>query len=104
LKLVASTIILKVDRWKTIRAVAGYPDFEFYELKHRAITHMVTSIPSGGLGLTPPEVSAIVGHQDAGVTIARHYLKLDEKRLIERALEAYATAQSPRGLRVVGES
>jgi len=73
--------------WNAIRASAGMPGFNFYDLKHRAITWMVTA-PPHGLGLDPPTVAIIVGHQDAGATIAKHYLRLDQRQAIERALQA----------------
>lgn len=69
--------------WNPVRVAAGLPNLEFYELKHRAITHMCTP-PPDGLGLSPVDAARIVGHQDAGQTIRKHYLRLDERKAIAR--------------------
>jgi integrase len=87
--------------WKAIRALAGRPDFEFYELKHRAITWMVTP-PPHGLGLSPVDVAEIVGHTDGGATIAKYYLKLAQKQVVERAQAAMTAWFGGRHLRAVG--
>jgi hypothetical protein len=46
------------------------PDQDFYELKHRAIQWMVDPIEDGDLGLDPPTVATMVGHDDGGYLIA----------------------------------
>lgn len=90
--------------WSPVRAMAGDPSFELYTCKHRAITWMITPVESGGLGLDPATVAENVGHQDGGITIAKYYLKLDQRKAVERARKAMARAagQAP-PLRVVGE-
>ena len=40
-----------VVTWNAIRAAAGMPGQDFYELKHRAIQWMVDPVEDGGLGL-----------------------------------------------------
>jgi integrase len=74
--------------WSPIRTLAGRPDFEFYELKHHAITMMVTPVESGGLGIDLPTAAEVAGHQDKGETIARFYLKLDQQEAARRVAEA----------------
>ncbi len=92
--------------WHSIRASAGTPDQDFYELKHRAIQWMVDPIDDGGLGLDPATAAAMVGHDDGGYLIATVYTKLAQRRAInraQRAMNAYQerqAAEAPR-LRVV---
>ncbi len=75
--------------WAAVRALAGRPDFQFYELKHHAITWMVTP-PPHGLGLMPQDAAVIAGHTDGGRTIAKHYLKLNDHLVAQRAWDALA--------------
>lgn len=74
--------------WHAVRASAGMPDQDFYELKHRAIQWMVDPIEDGGLGLDPPTVATMVGHDDGGYLIATVYTKLSERRALARAQHA----------------
>lgn len=98
--------------WHSIRASAGMPDQDFYELKHRAIQWMVDPVSDGGLGLDPATVAEMVGHDDGGYLIATVYTKLGQRRALARvqqAMAAYqerqdaATAEAPR-LTVVQEA
>jgi len=91
------------SHWKAIRTAAGRPEFEFYELKHRAITWLITPRESGGLGVDLPTAAYIVGHQDGGITIAKHYLKLAENAAVDRVRKAMAIHEGEPHLRVVGE-
>lgn len=91
------------SHWHSIRTLAGRPDFRFYDLKHRAITWMITPRESGGLGMDPATVALVVGHQDAGLTIAKHYLKLDELAAVARAHRAMQEHERGPHLRIVGE-
>jgi integrase len=78
--------------WHSVRAGAGLPDQDFYELKHRAIQWMVDPVEDGGLGLDPPTVATMVGHDDGGYLIATVYTKLGERRALaraQRAMDAY---------------
>jgi integrase len=77
--------------WPAIRAVFGDPTLQFYELKHRAITWCCTPAVSGGLGLDLPTAAHQAGHSDGGLTIAKHYLKLDEQLALQRTKEAMAS-------------
>ena len=43
------------------------PDLDFYELEHRAIQWMVDPVEEGGLGLDPPTVATMVGHDGGGI-------------------------------------
>jgi hypothetical protein len=45
--------------WHAVRAGAGMPDQDFYELKHCAIQWMVDPVEHGGLGLDPPTVATM---------------------------------------------
>jgi integrase len=98
------------SHWHAVRASAGMPSLEFYELKHRAIQWMVDPVEDGGLGLDPPTVAQMVGHNDGGYLIATVYTKLAERRALaraQRAMDAYqeriaAEERAPR-LRVVGD-
>ena len=90
--------------WHSIRATAGMPDQQFYELKHRAITWMINPVDEGGLGLDFATAAEMVGHDDGGYLIATVYSKLGKKQAVERAqraMEAYSARQSGRHLSVV---
>jgi integrase len=90
--------------WQAIRASAGMPGQDFYELKHRAIQWMVDPVEDGGLGLDPTTAAAMVGHEDGGYLIATVYTKLAQRRALaraQRAMDAYqerqaAAADAPR--------
>jgi integrase len=78
--------------WHAVRASAGMPGQEFYELKHRAIQWMIDPINDGGLGLDPQTVAKMVGHDDGGWLISTVYTKLSERRArdrAQRAMDAY---------------
>jgi integrase len=97
------------SHWHSVRASAGMPDLDFYELKHRAIQWMVDPAEDGGLGLDPATAAAMVGHDDGGYLIATVYTKLAQRRAIaraQRAMDAYqqrhAADEAPRHLRLVG--
>jgi integrase len=94
--------------WHSVRASAGLPGQEFYELKHRAIQWMVDPIEDRGLGLDPATVAEIVGHDDGGYLIATVYTKLGRRRALERAQRAmkeyerrHTPPETPRRLHVV---
>ncbi len=90
--------------WHSIRATAGMPDQQFYELKHRAITWMINPADEGGLGLDFATAAEMVGHDDGGYLIATVYSKLGKKQAVaraQRAMEAYSARQSRRHLSVV---
>ncbi len=97
------------SHWHSVRASAGMPDLDFYELKHRAIQWMVDPVEDGGLGLDPATVAAMVGHDDGGYLIATVYTKLAQRRAIaraQRAMDAYqqrrAATEAPPRLHIVG--
>ncbi|HEY1689289.1 MAG TPA: hypothetical protein VGF95_10555, partial [Solirubrobacteraceae bacterium] len=52
--------------WHAVRAAAGIPGFEFYELKHRALQWMVDPVEEGGLGLDHQTAARMAGHDDGG--------------------------------------
>lgn len=63
------------------------PGFNFYDLKHRHHLDGHSSTVRNSVSTDQPS-PPVVGHQDAGATIAQHYLRLDHRRAIERALQA----------------
>ncbi len=78
--------------WHAVRASAGMPGQEFYELKHRAIQWMIDPVDDGGLGLDFQTVATMVGHDDGGYLISTVYTKLSERRArdrAQRAMDAY---------------
>jgi integrase len=77
--------------WHAVRASAGMPAQDFYELKHRAIQWMIDPTADGGLGLDPATVAVMVGHDDGGYLIATVYTKLSENRALARAQRAMDT-------------
>ncbi len=80
------------SHWHSIRASAGMPSQEFYELKHRAIQWMIDPVDDGGLGLDFQTVATMVGHDDGGYLISTVYTKLSERRArarAQRAMDAY---------------
>ncbi len=76
------------SHWHSIRASAGMPGQEFYELKHRAIQWMIDPVDDGGLGLDFQTVATMVGHDDGGYLISTVYTKLSERRAHDRAQRA----------------
>jgi len=56
---------------------------DFYELKHRAITDMVTPAPDG-LGIDPQDAAQQVGHTDGGKLIQEIYLHLNPDKVRAR--------------------
>ncbi len=88
------------DRQRTGSKTSVFDDFDFYELRHKAITWMLTPPPHGP-GMDYRDVALVVGHKDGGRTIARHYLRLDELQAAERMAAAFAAAESGPRLRPV---
>jgi hypothetical protein len=93
--------------WHAVRASAGMPGQEFYELKHRAIQWMIDPVDDGGLGLDPQTVAKMVGHDDGGYLISTVYTKLADQRARTRAqtaMDDYQQRQAAqtRHLSVVG--
>jgi integrase len=79
--------------WHAVRAAAGIPGFEFYELKHRALQWMVDPVEEGGLGLDHQTAARMAGHDDGGWLIFNVYTKLSERRARERAQRAVRVYQ-----------
>lgn len=79
--------------WHAVRASAGMPGQEFYELKHRAIQWMIDPVDDGGLGLDFQTVATMVGHDDGGWLISTVYTKLSERRARDRAQRAMDACQ-----------
>lgn len=86
----AFTMLLSDDHWlvrriaRCVEARAAEPDatkhrrmsdgkLDFYELRHRAITYMVTPKPDG-LGMDSSDVAYQVGHSDGGRLIEEVYV------------------------------
>jgi integrase len=84
--------------WHAVRASAGMPSQEFYELRHRAIQWMIDPVNDGGLGLDPQTVATMVGHRDGGYLISTVYTKLSQHRArarVQTAMDAYQQRLSP---------
>jgi hypothetical protein len=79
--------------WHAVRASAGMPSQDFYELKHRAIQWMIDPTNDGGLGLDLQTVAQMVGHNDNGYLIATVYTKLTQHHALTRAQHAMNTYQ-----------
>lgn len=62
--------------------------FDLYELRHRAITYMVTPRPDG-LGMHHSDVADQVGHQDGGRLIERVYIHRNPEQRRARMRAAY---------------
>lgn len=89
--------------WHAVRASAGMPGQDFYELKHRAIQWMVDPIDEGGLGLDPATAALMVGHDDGGYLSATTYTKLAQRRALartQRAMDAYETRNAAAAIAV----
>jgi integrase len=80
--------------WHAVRASAGMPAQEFYELKHRAIQWMIDPVNDGGLGLDPQTVATMVGHDGGGYLIYTVYTKLSEHRARARAKPQWTPTRS----------
>jgi integrase len=74
--------------WHAVRASAGMPGQEFYDLRHRAIQWMIDPTNDGGLGLDIQTVAHMTGHSDGGCLICSTYTKLAEHRAHDRARRA----------------
>jgi integrase len=74
--------------WNAVRASAGLPGLEFYELKHRALQWMIDPVDDGGLGLDHATAAEMAGHADGGWLIANVYTKLSQRRALDRARRA----------------
>jgi hypothetical protein len=74
--------------WNAVRASAGLPKLEFYELKHRALQWMIDPVDDGGLGLDHATAAKMAGHADGGWLIANVYTKLAQRRALDRARRA----------------
>jgi hypothetical protein len=75
-------LVRRIARCAEVRAAEPNPKLrsrlrdgklDFYELRHRAITHMVTPQPDG-LGMHPADVAYQVGHRDGGRLIEEVYV------------------------------
>jgi hypothetical protein len=82
--------------WPGALACSTRTSQEFYELKYRAIQWMIDPTDDGGLGLDPPTVAQMVGHNDGGYLIATAYTKLAQHRALTRALRTMNTYQQNR--------
>ena len=74
--------------WNAVRASAGLPKLEFYELKHRALQWMIDPVNDDGLGLDHATAAEMAGHADGGWLIANVYTKLHQRRALDRAHRA----------------
>lgn len=79
--------------WKVVRAMAGRPGLDFYELRHCAATMLLER------GMTPWDVAVQLGHQDGGRLVTSLYGHPSEVAARERLLAAWD--QSPAEVRAI---
>ncbi len=53
--------------WRPVRAAAGRPEMDFYELRHFCATHLLE------LGVSPSDVAVQLGHRDGGALVMSTY-------------------------------
>ena len=70
-------------RWKVVRAMAGRPGLDFYELRHCAATMLLER------GMTPWDVAIQLGHQDGGRLVTSLYGHPSERAARERLLACW---------------
>jgi integrase len=68
--------------WHQIRAAAGRPDMDFYELRHYCATRLLEH------GLDDRDVAIQLGHTDGGELVRRVYGHPSERRALDRVREA----------------
>jgi len=71
--------------WKVVRAMAGRPGLDFYELRHCAATMLLER------GMTPWDVAIQLGHQDGGRLVTSLYGHPSEVAARERLLACWET-------------
>ncbi len=69
--------------WSVVRALAGRPGLDFYELRHCAATMLIER------GMTPWDVAIQLGHQDGGRLVTSLYGHPSEVAARERLLAAW---------------
>ena len=68
--------------WHQIRAAAGRPDMDFYELRHYCATRLLEA------GLDYPDVAEQLGHTDGGELVRTTYGHPSKRRMLDRVREA----------------
>lgn len=74
--------------WRGVRAAAGRPKMDFYELRHFCATHLLE------LGLSPADVAVQLGHTDGGALVMSTYGHPSERAArarIKTALDGHAS-------------
>ena len=82
--------------WHPVRAAAGRPAMDFYELRHFCATHLLER------GLTPSDVAVQLGHTDGGRLVQELYGHPSEDAARERVKRAFEA--NVRQLRSVDDS
>jgi integrase len=80
--------------WHAVRAAAGRPGMDFYELRHFCATHLLE------LGLSASDVAVQLGHTDGGALVMSTYGHPSEDAARDRVRQAFGGA-APR-LKAVG--
>ena len=73
--------------WHPVRALAGRPEMDFYELRHFCATYLLER------GLSPSDVAVQLGHTDNGALVMSTYGQPSEdaaRRRIRRAFDEAA--------------
>lgn len=78
-------------RWKVVRAMAGRPAMDFYELRHAAATFLLER------GMTPSDVAVQLGHTDGGRLVQTLYGHPSEVAARERLLACWDTPEDRSG-------
>ena len=75
--------------WHPVRALAGRPQMDFYELRHFCATHLLE------LGVSHADVAVQLGHTDGGALVMSTYGHPSEDLARERLKRAYTQAVTP---------
>lgn len=75
--------------WRPVRALAGRPEMDFYELRHFCATHLL------GLGVSHADVAVQLGHTDGGALVMSTYGHPSEDGARLRLKQAYGGKVTP---------
>lgn len=84
--------------WHPIRAAAGFPEMDFYELRHVGAYRLLHGVGLSGEaanGLPPHVVAVQLGHTDGGRLVTELYGHPDERIARERIKQAFRSGRPP---------
>lgn len=79
--------------WNPARVAAGFPNMQYYELRHWCATHLIE------LGLSPSDVAIQMGHTDGGILVQQVYSHAREDHARSRILDATSRPQHDHNIR-----